>query len=368
MKKKLRVVFILPTYNEAGSISLVIEQLQNVFASISSYTFLILVVDDKSPDNTAGIVEKLRKKYSNIDLITGEKQGLGIAYIRGMKYAESKLHADIFFSMDSDLSHDPSLIPQFLQKIKQGSDIVVGARYIPGGSIPADWAWQRKVFSIAGNLIIRFGLMIPSIHDWSSGYRAIKVEVFRSIMDGLDKYKGYTFQMAYLHRALNARYKVGEVPLNFVDRRHGESKFIPFEYISNVLLYILLNSSFIKFGVVGIIGFTVNLIGLEVFYQLGFHPGIAAAFGAEFAIISNFTLNNFWSFSHKSVKRGDGLRLKFLRFNGVAVGAILIQALIVGMGTNMFGADRRFLFLLLSLILIVPYSYVMYNRIIWKDK
>lgn len=367
MTKNPRVVFILPTYNEAGNISLVINQLEKVFTSIPNYSFFILVVDDKSPDNTALAVEKLKKKYPNISLISGDKQGLGIAYIRGMEYARTKLNADIFFSMDSDLSHDPALIPKFLEKIEKGSDIVVGARYIKGGSIPADWAWERKLFSIAGNLIIRFGLMIPSIHDWSSGYRAIRAEVFESIRPGLEKYKGYTFQMAYLHRALNAKYKVREVPLNFVDRKHGESKFIPIEYISNVLLYILLNSSFVKFGVVGVIGFTVNFVGLEAFYRLGFHPGMAAAFGAEFAIISNFTLNNFWSFSHKSVKRGDGLRWRFLKFNSVAVGAIIIQALIVGIGTNIFGVDTRFLFLLVSLILIVPYSYIMYNCIIWKN-
>lgn len=362
------VTIILPTYNEAENISTLIKKLQLVFNKIKNYNFSVLVVDDNSPDGTAKIVNKLKEDHDNIKLLTGTKKGLGAAYVRGMRYAIDRLGADIIFEMDADLSHDPELIPDFLEKLKK-DDIVVGARYITGGSIPDNWAWNRKLMSIIGNLIVRFGLMIPKVHDWSSGYRGIKAEVFNDVEEGLSKYRGYTFQIAFLHRALKKGYKVGEVPLNFVDRKHGKSKFIPVEYISNVILYILLNSSFIRFGIVGFVGFTINSIIMELFYRIGFHPGIAAAIGAEFAIVSNFTLHNFWSFSHKKINRGEGLRWKFLRFNSVAIGSVFMQGIVVGLGTHFYGAETRFFFLVGAIILlIIPYSYFVYNRFIWNKK
>jgi dolichol-phosphate mannosyltransferase len=364
-----KVVVILPTYNEAENIKLLINKLQEIFSELENYKCSILVVDDNSPDETAKKVRKLQKKYKNIELLTGPKRGLGMAYIKGMRYAIDRMGADILFEMDADLSHDPRLIHEFLTNLEEGADFVIGTRYIKGGSIPENWAWERKLFSIVGNLIVRFGLMIPRIHDWSSGYRGIRYDVFETVYKGLDKYKGYTFQIAFLHRAINAGYKISEVPLNFIDRKYGKSKFIPVEYISNVLLYILLNSSFIRFGIVGLIGFIINAIGLEIFYRFGLHPGIAAAIGAEFAIMSNFTLHNFWSFSHKKVKRGEGLRWKFLHFNSVAVGAVVIQGLAVGLGTYFFGPQTRFIFLIGAIIFfIIPYSYFMYNRFIWNNE
>ena len=139
------------------------------------------------------------------------------------------------------------------------------------------------------------------------------------------------------------------------------------EYISNVLLYILLNSSFIRFGMVGVVGFTINSLGLELFYRIGFHPGTAAAIGAEFAIVANFLLNNFWTFSHKKINRGEGIRKNFLKFNTVAAAAVLMQGVVVGLGTHIYGDETRFIFLILAVVfLIVPYSYFMYNKFIWN--
>lgn len=364
---KLKIIIILPTYNEVDNIKTLIKELQEIFSSLSKYDFSILVVDDNSPDRTADKVRKLQKKHKNIFLLTGPKRGLGAAYVRGMKYAIEKLKAEVFFEMDADLSHNPKLIPCFLAEIEKGADLVIGSRYINGGSIPAEWAMHRKIFSIIGNFIVRFGLMLPQIHEWTSGYRAIKREVFEKINDGLNKFTGYTFQVAFLHRTVQAGFKVVEVPLNFVDRRYGKSKIAPLDYISNIILYILLNSSFIRFCVVGTIGFIINVIGLETFYRLGLKPGPAAALGAEFAIVSNFILNNFWTFSHKKIKRGGNVLRKFLQFNLVAVGAVIIQWLVVGLGTDIFGDQTRFLFLVLAVIVfVIPYSYFMYNRFIWR--
>lgn len=366
---KPNVVFVLPTYNEAENISVLIENLQPIFQNLINYSFHILVVDDNSPDGTASIVRKLAEKFSNIHLLTGEKKGLGAAYVRGMHYAVEKMNANILFEMDSDFSHDPKIIPQFLKEIEKGAEYVVGSRYIKGGAIPADWGWQRKLYSLIGNLIVRYGLMLPKIKEWSNGYRAIKAGVFKTIEPGLAKYSGYTFQIASLHRVLKAGYKVKEIPIIFIDRKYGESKFEVFDYAPNVLKYVLLNSSFIRFCVVGGTGFLINLIGLELFYRLGFKPFIATAIGAEFAIISNFILNNYWTFSHKKIAKHENKLRKFIQFNTVSFGALLIQAFIVGIGTNYFGDKYRIVFLVLAVaFFVIPYSYFMYNRFIWKGQ
>lgn len=363
----MKVVFILPTYNEKENIGLMLEKLLQVADKNPHHFFKILVVDDRSPDGTGELVKKYIKKNPSIHLLSGPKRGLGRAYVRGIRYAINTLKADVFFKMDADLSHDPKLIPVFLKEIENEADLVIGSRYIKGGSIPQEWALHRKIFSIFGNLIVRFGLMIPQVHEWSSGYRAVKAEVFKKVSQGLRKYPGYTFQIAFLHRAINCGFKVVEIPLKFIDRRYGQSKFAAFNYISNVVLYVLTNSSFVRFCIVGTIGFIINTIGLEGFYRLGFRPGPAAALGAEFAIVSNFILNNFWTFSHKKIGQKENIFAKFLQFNGISLGAVFIQWVIVGLGTSIFGDQTRFIFFVLAiLVFVIPYSYFMYNRFIWK--
>ena len=165
--------------------------------------------------------------------------------------------------MDADLSHDPGVFPKFIEAIDNGADIAIGSRYIPGGSIPCNWGTHRKIFSIVGNAVVRYGLGYVHIHDWTGGYRAYKKDFFERIMNELSKYSGYVFQIALLHKTLKLQAKVQEVPIQFTDRRYGKSKIAPMEYIKNVFYYVgserikdIYTSSFIKFLVVGGFGFT----------------------------------------------------------------------------------------------------------------
>ncbi len=364
-----KIVVILPTYNERDNIVVLIDQIQKQFKKLNNYNSWILVVDDNSPDGTSAQVRTIAKKYKNIELITGEKKGLGAAYVRGMRYAIKKLNADILFEMDADFSHDPNLIPLFVKEIEKGADFVIGSRYIRGGAIPEHWGIERKFFSIFGNFIARFGLMLLRVKDWTSGYRAIKKEVFKKVENKLDKYTGYTFQIAFLHRTIQNGFNISEVPLKFVDRKYGKSKFIPSEYIINSLLYILLNSSFIKYLVVGTVGFMIQTYIAKFLIATEGHPGISVTIGAEAAIISNFTFNQFWTFSHKKIIGKRNIFRKFIQFNSAAVGAILIQGIAVTIGTTIFGRDAWFIFMVASIIfLVVPYSYFMYHKVIWKEK
>src|SRR5260221_12720862 len=117
----MKVVIILPNYNEKENIEKIVTILEDeIFPTIKDHKMFILVVDDNSPDGTGEEVKKLMKKWDNIALNQGEKHGFGSAYIRGMSYAIEHMQADVLFEMDADLQHDPQKIPQFLKKIDEG--------------------------------------------------------------------------------------------------------------------------------------------------------------------------------------------------------------------------------------------------------
>jgi len=127
------------------------DALDQVMKTVSGYNVSYLIVDDNSPDGTRQLVEAYQRTHADVSLISGKKEGLGKALLRGLSHAVDRMGADIILQMDADLSHDPRVIPEFLKALERGADFVVGSRYIPGGSIPANWGIHRKVQSIMGN-------------------------------------------------------------------------------------------------------------------------------------------------------------------------------------------------------------------------
>jgi len=371
----MKAVIILPTYNEKGNIERIIHILEDeIFPTIKNHSMYILVADDNSPDGTADEVKKLMKKYKNLELNMGEKRGLGAAYVRAMTYAVKNLNADIMFEMDADLSHDPKKVPEFLKKIDEGYDFVIGTRYSAGGSIPSNWGLSRKIQSIAGNLIVRTILMRLWIHDWTGGFRAIKKDVFLREKSELTVFRGYTFQVSFLHKAVRDGFKVAEVPIHFTDRTLGRSKIVPREYIVDLLKYViiarfweLVHSPFSKYAITGFIGYIITAVTLEILFRKGLHPSIAGAIGAELSIIWNFTVNNFWTFSNYKITNPFKVLLKFPQFNLVSLGSLVIISTVIGIGTHFFGVHTRQIFLIIAVgVFVIPYSYSMYNIFIWK--
>ncbi len=391
-----RAIVIIPTYNEKENITRLIPDLLRVFATVPRhYEMHILVVDDSSPDGTANIVVGLAKKYANVHLVINpEKKGLGAAYLRGMKEAFGPLKAQVIFEFDADFSHDPKKIPEFLKKIDEGYDFVLGSRYIPGGSIPKNWGWDRKFLSIYGNLFINAVLTTLMIRDWTTGYRAITRKVYEAVHKEMnkDRFSGYTFQIGFLHKALRKGFKITEIPFKFVDRERGHSK-LGTEYIKNTLLYILkvraqeiIAMRVFKFGVVGGIGFVINAIGLFLFSKfslvktvadtlfLATHmnfinvAGLASALGAECAIVSNFILNNTWTFHDRKLTSPIQVILKFIQFNISSFGAVAIQFLVVGAGTAFTGQATfsRFFWLVVATAIGMIVNYLIYSNFIWK--
>lgn len=388
----------MPTYNERENIGRMIKVLfQEEFPQIKDHQMHLLVVDDNSPDGTGKIVQEKQAKFKNLHLLTGDKEGLGFAYIRGMKYAMDKLKADVVFEMDADFQHNPRDIKRMVSAIDRGADVVIGSRYVKGGSVPKEWELYRKFVSWAGNLVARTILLAPDIHDITTGFRATKTEYLRKIdLNTLMAKESFAYKMDLVFQLRKLRAKIVEVPISFLPREKEISKFSSKETITTfkvvVLLRLKASERFFKFAIVGFIGFIINAVMLEIFRgieftvvlanffsSIKFPIGIfsqpsawAAAAAAEVAIFSNYNFDNYWTFKDVRIRVSKNtLRylLKFVQFNLTSIGAVIIQFLVIGLGVTIFGDTRivRQLSLVFAVgALIIPYNYTIYNLFIWK--
>ncbi len=362
-------IVILPTYNESENVKTLIPAIFEHVKNVKNWNLQVLVVDDESPDNTYDVVKEMQKKYKNLLVIKGKKEGLGKAYFRGFSYALENLNPYVLFEMDADWSHDPKLLPQFLECIENGADFAIGSRYIKGGSIPQDWAWHRKMFSVLGNIIVKFGFMNLRLNDWTSGYRCIKSWFVKQVLSEMKNFNGYVFQIALLDRAKKMNLKIAEIPLIFKDRKIGSSKINSIQYITNTIIYVLLNSSFIKFAIVGGIGFLVDFgLSYALIEKAKFAIWTSTILSAEAAIISNFLFNNFWSFSYKKIEgKLSSYISKFINFNFVSLGSMAIQTILLSIATTFLNKELWPAYKAIIIILfVIPYSYYMYNFVIWK--
>ncbi len=213
-----KIILIIPTYNEKNNIIKLFEQIFDLRIE----NLNILVVDDNSPDGTGRLVEELKQKYFNLDILhRKEKSGLGQAYVSGFKEALNR-QADYIFEMDADLSHDPKYLPNFLEKIKD-CDLVLGSRYIKGGGV-SNWNLARRLISRFGNIYARLILGLP-YRDLTGGFKCYRRQVLENI--GLDDLSsvGYNFQIETTYKAHKKGYKIEETPIVFTERAEGSSKF-----------------------------------------------------------------------------------------------------------------------------------------------
>lgn len=368
-----KVVIVMPTFNEAENIGFMIDKLlEKEFPEIKADMHL-LVVDANSPDGTSRIVEEKMKSFNNLHLLKKEKEGLGADYVAGFKYAMTHLNADAVIEMDADGQHPPDNVKRMVDAYLDGADYVIGSRYIPGGSVPAEWALSRKAISYFGNLFIRLVWLKFNIHDVTTGFRLTKVDgVLNKIdLDNLMAKERFAYKVDLLYQSIKNAKNVKEVPLEFKPRLKEKSKFNPKEMTTTFKVAIILGirdkQRFIKFGTVGFIGYLVNAISLKVTTSLGL-PGLFAwSLPVEIAIISNFTLNNLWTFRKEKISGFKNIIYKFFQFNLTSMGALVIQTIAGNIGDLIFGVDSRQLLLpFIIVFLVLPYNYFMYNAVIWK--
>jgi len=365
---------VMPTFNEAENISWMIEELVGKeFKKIKGVDMQLLVVDANSPDGTSDVVKEKMKKYEKVHLLTKEKEGLGADYVAGFKYAVKELGADAVMEMDADGQHPPRFVKDMVKAYLGGADYVIGSRYIPGGSVPKEWALFRKAISYFGNLFIRLVLVKPKLHDLTTGFRLTKVKrVLDKIdLDNLMELKRFAYKVDLLYQSIKNAKKVVEVPLQFAARKKEKSKFNPKEMTATFKVAIILGikdkQRFIKFGTVGFIGYLVNAFSLKFFTNLGSPGMVAWSVPVELSIISNFTLNNLWTFKTEKISGLKKILFKFFQFNLTSAGALIIQTIAGNIGDRLLGISyRQILLPFIIVVLVLPYNYFMYNAVIWK--
>jgi len=212
-----RVLIITPTYDERDNVEAFLSGVFDVLPKAH-----VLVVDDASPDGTGELADAMAARDPRIEVIhRPAKLGLGSAYVEGFRYGLAAGY-DVLIEMDTDLSHDPGYLPDFLAAIAAGADLVVGSRNVPGGGVEG-WGPGRHLLSKGGSLYSRLVLGL-SVRDLTSGYKAFR----RSALEAIDldavQSEGYAFQVELTYRAILRGLHVVEVPIVFVDRRVGQSK------------------------------------------------------------------------------------------------------------------------------------------------
>jgi dolichol-phosphate mannosyltransferase len=222
MQLMKKACIILPTRNEALNIPILIPDIFAQSEVITSHELHVLVVDD-SVDGTPETVRDLQKQYSNLYLLEEPKKGLGEAYRRGFSHALQDLEADLVFQMDADLQNDPNLLPEFIRCAQQGYSLIIGSRFIPGGSTPG-YTLFRRYQSLWGSKFIRNFSQIRGVIDCTSGYRCIGGEVLKRCELGSLGSDGFTFQTQLLCELILKGARVKEVPIVFRKREHGRSK------------------------------------------------------------------------------------------------------------------------------------------------
>jgi dolichol-phosphate mannosyltransferase len=312
---------IIPTFNEEENIQNTIQKISHTLR-LTSIPFEIIIVDDSSTDKTQQITIDLIARRYPVVLVTRTKDpGLSQSVIAGI----NKARGNVVVVTDADLSHDVSIIPQMYDEIKNNnSDIVIGSRYMSNGGIK-DWPLKRRVISWGATFLS--SVLFPQITDPVSGFFAIKKNLVLNTPNV--KPRGYKILLEFLGKCRWHSFK--EIPYTFQNRKLGNSKLKTTTIIDFIKQLISISifpgrawdelKRIFCFGIVGITGVAVNMIALSIFKN--YLPLIGASFIAiELAIISNFILNDAWTF--KENNNGTWLH-RMISYNGVAVGGMVIN-------------------------------------------
>lgn len=211
---------VIPTYNEAENLPL----LSSAIFDLNIQDLEILIIEDNSPDGTGKVADDLARQYSGRFHVIHRrgKLGLGTAYVQGFQHA-IRQGADYIVQMDADFSHQPSYLLDFMQAIEH-CDVVVGSRYVPGGSLDRDWWWGRRLLSWWANSVwVRLALGLNT-RDATSGFKIWRASALQRIHMESIRSNGYVFMVEMCYIAEKLRLRIEEIPIYFQDRRAGVSK------------------------------------------------------------------------------------------------------------------------------------------------
>jgi dolichol-phosphate mannosyltransferase len=373
----MKLSVISPTFNEAENIPRLVEQLGQALSHID---YEILIVDDNSPDLTWSVAERISLTNPRVRILRRLcNPGLGLAVIDGFSAAQGEAVACI----DADLQHDPRILPKMLQELCEGSDAVVGSRYVDGGGT-GRWNWQRRFGSWTATKMAQL-LLGVRLKDPMSGYFVMWRKDFARVQSQLNG-NGFKIFLEILARLQPS--VVTEIPYTFGCRKFGESKLsqkIVLQYLAQLWRLSkpsrLVSDRFLKFAVVGSIGVIVNLATMALLLHLTSWNDWQASAGASiFANLQNYVLNNIWSFADRTHR---GLRvlkgyLSYLAMSAVGLGLTtgayagltrtLTQMSILQNRTDGFASSLPRLFCqLIAVACGVYFSYELNKFITWPD-
>jgi dolichol-phosphate mannosyltransferase len=333
MEKKLSV--IIPTYNEKDNIEPLVARIHQ---ALSGCDYEIVIVDDSSRDGTRELAANLVKQYPIKLCVRREEKGLATAVIYGIKQASG----DIIGVMDADLQHPPEVLPSLYKAMENGADMVFASRYVKGGGCP-NWGLSRRI--ISKGALMASHVFLPSsrrVKDPMSGFF-----MFRRENVDPDKLKPVGYKIALEIMLVGSFKNVVEVPFIFKERSAGQSKLRPqqqLEYLSHILSLMSRTGEFwrfVKFVGVGVSGTLVNLgvQGLVTTFthwdaKLQLIPGI------EVSIITNFLLNDFFTFADRRTGKVGSLFGRLVKYNVIAfIGAFInwgVASLLIHTGLDVY--------------------------------
>lgn len=368
-----KAIVIIPIYNEKDVIADTIVEVLQQTQYTPHFQVEILVFDSHSTDGSAELVQQLAEQEPRLHFTAeAQKSGLGSAYHQAFVYAMDNLAADVVFEFDADGSHQPKYLAPMLAAIHAGADVVVGSRYVPGGSIPADWGFHRKLLSVAGNWVAR-SVLTPKYKDFTSGFRATRTSVLRRVLPKKFMSNNYAYKLQLFWLLHKAKAKIQEFPIEFIDRDKGYSKFPRNNMWESLHVVLTLRfrtlKRFMAMCVVGGGGVIVQF----TLYNACRHfaaPVPANIIATECAIIFNFLFNNWLTF--RSVKQQGGALpwvKKFAKFNFCSLGSLLLQVVWIFIATHFFNASVLLenIFVGCGILLGSMSNYFLYSKWVWRQ-
>lgn len=314
-----RLSLIAPTYNERENIPLLA---QRIHQTLNGYDYELIIVDDNSPDGTAQVAENLSHQYPIKVICRKGERGLASAVIAGFNQAKG----EILGVIDADLQHPPERIPELLQAIQEGADIAVASRYILGGGIEG-WSARRRAISRGATMLARLALpSIRKVKDPLSGFFLLKRKVIEGVVL---KPIGYKILLETLAKGRFS--EVREIPYIFKERIWGESN-LSLKEQANYLKHTLILASregeilrFLKFCLVGGSGVGVQFGVYWLLTRIAGSPDlIALILSTEASILSNFTLNDLWTFRDRRIGLVKATLIRCLKFHLISLGVVAI--------------------------------------------
>lgn len=365
------VVIVIPTYNEEAVIEDTLTQVFETTKAIPNMDIHVLVFDSASTDKTKACVIALQAKYPRLHLQEEPKKtGLGSAYLQAMRYALDKLHADIVIEFDADLSHQPIYIEPMLRAIET-HDVVVGSRYVKGGSIPSHWGWHRKLLSVSGNYLARL-VLTSHYKDFTSGFRATRRVALIKALPAAFLSNHYAYKLELFWSLHKNKARIHEYPIVFVDREKGQSK-LPANSIFDslrVLFHLRVRGvqRYLKMCVVGLSGAIIQCLVYNVLRE-HLPPFDAARYAVIAAIVNNFILNHRFTFKAFLTDRYQKIKA-FALFCGYSALMVSLQSHWLQLGVKYLGVGsfKENILMIAGIGLGSILNYLTYSRLVWRQK